>query len=463
MRALRIIFWSLFIVLQAVAITLFALALRFPSDPAGPPDAAWYEAALAAVPFGLTVKQFLLILAGFSLLAVPLLFLGAAAAIAFLATQVFVGHQQRLNQSVAARRRIGELTERHEREFRQLIDTGRTFVQQMDKGALLNALVKAAGAITKGAEEPSAVSLWVLDFESDTIHFEMGLGCEESMFLRTSFQPTEQPFVRVIQSKQPWMIPQWNGMLHTFLDRDVCLEREVGPGLLVVPLAIGGNVLGILVVFCQPEALARCEEAPSFFELAWTEMTMALAIAIQGEAAIFDRVTGLYNRAYFMKRLAQEMERARRYKFPLTLMMVDIDDFKLVNDMLGHQRGDAMLKMVARQIKSNLRSSDLAGRYGGDEFLLLLPETGLNEQDPASSGSMVVAERLRRTVDHEFGGLQKPLNRTVSVGVAVRRIPQDQDLDSQDLIRLADEQLYLAKTAGKNRVCLLEPKPLPKG
>ena len=159
-----------------------------------------------------------------------------------------------------------------------------------------------------------------------------------------------------------------------------------------------------------------------------------------------------------MKRLVQEIERANRYQVPLSLLMIDIDNFKLVNDMLGHPQGDAVLKIIAKLIKKEVRAIDLVGRYGGEEFIVLLPETGYGDEAGATSGARVVAERIRKAVDDEFRGLQKPLNLTVSVGVAGRRFPEDRASDYHDLVRLADEQLYRAKTAGKNKVCFLAPE-----
>jgi diguanylate cyclase (GGDEF)-like protein len=142
--------------------------------------------------------------------------------------------------------------------------------------------------------------------------------------------------------------------------------------------------------------------------------------------------------------------------------MMDIDNFKAVNDMLGHPQGDAVLKIIAKLIKKEIRAIDLLGRYGGEEFILLLPETGLGEDVSSASGALIVAERIRKAVADEFQGLQKPLNLSISLGLAVRRFPQDREMDHKELIRLADEQLYRAKTTGKNKVCVYTSDALQK-
>jgi len=228
--------------------------------------------------------------------------------------------------------------------------------------------------------------------------------------------------------------------------------------LMLIPLVIEHAVLGVLVLFCHPDVLKSYEERKAFYNAIWGELTLALAIAIQGELAIVDRLTGVHHREYFMKRLVQEIERANRYQFPLSLLMIDIDNFKLVNDTLGHPQGDAVLKIIAKLIKKETRAIDLVGRYGGEEFVIMLPETGLGAESTVTTGAHLVAERIRKAIDDEFRGLQKPLNLTVSLGVAVRRFPEDRETDYRELIRLADEQLYRAKTAGKNKVCIYLPE-----
>jgi len=159
--------------------------------------------------------------------------------------------------------------------------------------------------------------------------------------------------------------------------------------------------------------------------------------------SIRDGLTDLYNHTHFRNMLAQEIARARRYRHPLSLFMIDIDDFKLYNDTFGHLAGDWALQDLATILRESCRQTDLLARYGGEEFAIILPET------PAS-GAMVVAERLRRAVETESQErirFRRPL--TVSIGVAV--YPWDGD-SPQALLSQADERLYKAKAAGKNRV-----------
>ena len=159
-----------------------------------------------------------------------------------------------------------------------------------------------------------------------------------------------------------------------------------------------------------------------------------------------DGLTGLYNHAYIKERLKQELYRCQRYDHPLSLLMIDIDEFKSINDSYGHVVGDKILKTLSMLMKDIIRPSDIIGRYGGEEFLVILPETN-------SENSLVVAERIRENIeDYEFAvhpSKNKVSQVTVSIGIC--SFPEHGHTP-EDLIALADESLYAAKNEGKNRV-----------
>lgn len=162
------------------------------------------------------------------------------------------------------------------------------------------------------------------------------------------------------------------------------------------------------------------------------------------EISMTDPLTGIFNRLYFTKRFAYEFQRAARYQIKLSCLMLDIDHFKQVNDTHGHQMGDEVLKRVAKILKESLRKVDLLARYGGEEIVIVLPETDHER-------GMQVAERLRESVagaEHHYGG--KVVRVTCSMGVSA--LPESDAKDCDDLLRLADEALYRAKEAGRDRV-----------
>jgi diguanylate cyclase (GGDEF)-like protein len=162
-----------------------------------------------------------------------------------------------------------------------------------------------------------------------------------------------------------------------------------------------------------------------------------------------DGLTGLYNHLHFQETLEHEVERASRYGAPLSLIMLDIDFFKKINDTYGHPSGDLVLKNIGKVISQAVRSSDLVARYGGEEFAVILPETGL-------SGLKVFAERLRRSIEKatiQIG--EKQLRVTVSAGGASYE-PGGADMGKQMLIDAADKALYCSKHNGRNRVTVSE-------
>ncbi|GKT08482.1 GGDEF domain-containing protein [Desulforhabdus sp. TSK] len=168
-------------------------------------------------------------------------------------------------------------------------------------------------------------------------------------------------------------------------------------------------------------------------------------------ASTHDGLTQLKNRREIEKLLGQEIKRAQRYDKPLSVMMLDIDHFKLVNDRHGHQVGDEALRVVARTIKQEVRNTDFVVRYGGEEILVIATETSIED-------SKTLAQRLHAAVGRAPIPLknEETLRVTVSIGVASFSVTQN---TMQALIKSADEALYRAKESGRDRVCYSEPPP----
>ncbi|MFA0730502.1 MAG: hypothetical protein LKKZDAJK_002400 [Candidatus Fervidibacter sp.] len=189
-----------------------------------------------------------------------------------------------------------------------------------------------------------------------------------------------------------------------------------------------------------------------FLEVIAAQVSLALSrikfIATLQTLSVTDALTGVPNRRYWDLRLAEEIARAQRYRYPLAVLMVDIDHFKRVNDTYGHQVGDVALQQVASRLRSNLRRTDVLARYGGEEFGVLAPQTSLE-------AAKVLAERLRHAIASEpiwvNSDLSIPL--TISVGVAV--FPEHGQNES-DLVAAADAALYRAKEEGRNCVRVAE-------
>jgi two-component system, cell cycle response regulator len=215
-----------------------------------------------------------------------------------------------------------------------------------------------------------------------------------------------------------------------------------------------GQPAGVFFLRTTNEDAPLNDQDIEFAEQIITAAVSALEKAYDLESAVMgqeqmrhlaetDPLTNCFNRRALMEKLEQEMDRAARYATMLTGMMIDIDNFKQINDTHGHLVGDRVLKQLANLLKREQRSVDLVARYGGEEFVVLLPET-------TSAESRNFAERiLRRVAGYDFGESGKPVRVTISIGIA--SYPGERVTDGESLLRLADNHLYRAKSDGRNR------------
>ena len=245
--------------------------------------------------------------------------------------------------------------------------------------------------------------------------------------------------------------PDRNVELLEALAKDVLSRPELAPGQagvrlgddLCFPMVVGDAVVGVVGVRNSP--LISEPEAHAL-----VAAVAVLAIAIRNsqlltqtrESSIRDGLTGCFNRTYALDTLRSELQRSRRSGRGVSVMMIDIDDFKLVNDRHGHLTGDAMLSAIGSRITSSLRTTDVKCRYGGDEFLIVLPETSLNGAEHAAA---MLVEEVAQIRLEAHGGIVTP---TVSVGVAAAI---DGESEPTSLIARADQALYEAKRNGRNR------------
>lgn len=220
-------------------------------------------------------------------------------------------------------------------------------------------------------------------------------------------------------------------------------EEGEFPSLLAAPLIVEERVVGVLVI------RSRSPEAYDGHQMSVvTTIAQQAAVAIENarhhKMATTDALTGLFLKDYFFRRVEEEYHRARRYEGTFGILMIDLDGFKRINDRYGHLAADQYLQSLGTEIRGSLRSADLASRFGGDEFCLLLPETDL-------AGARTIAERLRASVEGLHPEVEgRFLRATVSVGIAA--FPDHDTGDLPGLLRRADQALYRAKRKGKNCV-----------
>ncbi len=358
--------------------------------------------------------------------------------------------------------RLSRAAEERNRQLSALISASRAMTSTLDLDELLEVVCRqAALALDAGSsyiyeyDAEAEAMVWLAEHQRDPSHsFEEPLG--------TVYPIEDLPQdLAVVRTRQPIEVRLDDPDLGEVMRRQL-LEWEEQSSLMV-PLIVGGEVVGSL------------EVSEAVYPRHFTEQEIALCVALGEQAAVaihnaqlyrqvreqketieqqatIDGLTGLFNHRFFWERLRGEVSRARRYEQPLSLLMLDLDDFKLVNDRFGHPVGDELLRAVGHALRTQIRQGvDCAARYGGEEFAVILPSTESEIEGGGLDGAIATAERIR----HAIAGLRAPVadpawrGITVSIGVATLPIHAG---DAEGLVAKADRALYAAKARGKDSV-----------
>lgn len=212
--------------------------------------------------------------------------------------------------------------------------------------------------------------------------------------------------------------------------------------LICVPLITKGEAIGVINISNKKHDLLFNQKDLEFMTSLANQAAIAIDNAKLYELATKDGLTKLYINRHFMTLLENEMRRCSRYKHHMSLIMLDIDDFKLINDTLGHLTGDQVLREVSSQILTTIRKIDVAARYGGEEFVILLPET-------TKQGAGIIAERLRKNVENLRVRTNENKIAATTISIGISQFPDDA-ATAEELIETADKALYYSKRNGKN-------------
>jgi len=234
---------------------------------------------------------------------------------------------------------------------------------------------------------------------------------------------------------------------------DLMRQGEDGQGALHIQGQDAPQVFELSVIPIRPRHRLTVGRAVILHDITGRQQLLDLL----SELANVDGLTGAYNHRHLMTLAREELARARRYRHPLTVVLADLDHFKQINDTHGHQTGDEVLKTVVKVCRRNLRSHDIFGRYGGEEFVMILPETRPED-------GLRIVERMRRELESQEIPLDAGSIRvTASFGMSGYDCATDAGPDTlHDLLRQADRALYRAKARGRNRIELAQP-PQPPG
>lgn len=338
-------------------------------------------------------------------------------------------------------------------EFSRGILHIKVFQANFQKIDMLLALSKITEAMASTMDLKSVLSI-ILNSATEVLKFDRAklyLINRENNFLEGEISADIRKVIKPITNEKYPIQPGVNRIV------DVLLEKETGPSegkyivadlFLYMPLMMKQNKIGVLVldnIFShQPITKEDIENVRTVTNHATIAIENARLYAKVEELSIRDSLTGLYVRRYFLQRLEEEVARANRFAESFSLMIIDIDDFKKYNDLYGHPIGDKILRSLANFMTQKRRTTDIPGRYGGDEFIFILPKT-------SQDGVLIVAKRLQDLVkEYRLKFNNEEISFTLSIGVATYPL----DGTTKDaLIQKADEVLYWAKQHGKNQIC----------
>lgn len=335
---------------------------------------------------------------------------------------------------------LTRLLERRNEELASMIEIGKALTSSLDNPAILETIMKQIERLIK----PKNWSLLLVDSESGDLIFEIAVSTVSEQLKGVRLERGKGIAGWVAQRGQPLLIPDVSkdDRFAEYFDQKLLFTTH---SIVCVPMKIKDQVIGVIELINSYEELNFNE---SDFLLISAIADFA-AIALENarnykrinELVITDDLTGLYNSRQFGTLIENEVKRSGRYGEKFSLIFLDLDHFKGINDTYGHLVGSRMLGEFGKLIGRHIRVSDMAARYGGDEFAIILPHTG-KEQAVKVAGHLLDA--MRRT--HFVSDGNTPITLTASFGVAT--FPDDAD-SRADLIRAADSAMYDAKVGGR--------------
>lgn len=340
--------------------------------------------------------------------------------------------------------RTVELLARRNAELASLLEIGKTLISSLELREVLQSIMLQVERLL----QPKTWSLLLIEEDSGELCFEIAVSpvAQELKGIR----------LKVGEGIAGWVAQTGTSLLIPDVSQDPRFARRVADevsypvsSILCVPLRIRNRVLGVIdLINSSGERTFNEDDLPlleAVADFAAIAIDNARNYRRVSELVVTDDLTGLYNARHFHELLEYEIDRSRRYRSQVSLLFFDLDHFKSVNDRHGHLVGSRMISEVGRLVQRHIRSSDRAARYGGDEYVIILPNTG-------KEGAMAVANNLlSRLRSYPFlTDSNEQFVITASFGATT--FPDDA-LDRTELIRAADSAMYLAKESGRNRVC----------
>jgi diguanylate cyclase (GGDEF)-like protein len=349
---------------------------------------------------------------------------------------------QAIGHDITALKQAEIAAEQHNRELSALHTATRALLSILDTETLLGQILDAAIAALPVAQKGT---LHLIARDTGQLELRASIGYADPRIKKFSYSESSGYVARAVRERRPLIIHDATVEIPN-PRRELIPEMSSIQSALVAPLIMNDRVLGAVSLESSVPAAFSQSDLHLLESIAATATNAILNAELHAQVqklAITDALTGLYNRRGFYELGEREIERSFRFNHPLTAIMMDVDYLKKINDIHGHFTGDHVLRNIATRCGKQLRKIDILGRYGGDEFIVLLPET------PMRMGSLV-AERLRRCVaDVRIPRENELIQTSISLGVA-GLTTEITNLDT--LIKRADTAMYAAKQSGRNQV-----------
>ncbi len=303
----------------------------------------------------------------------------------------------------------------------------------------LTSLLKAILRGLKNGTGISKAAIFIVDDVTGNLQGSVSIGLNDEKLSRLEIPLSPEDDMDLLRTT---LSPEGGSPVHQRLA--AWMESELGlksPRL--VPLEIRDHLIGLLAYEKTPAPLQQ-ELLFIFSRQAALTIENARLFSKVEEMALRDTLTGLYNRRYFLQILDYELNRAKRYRQPLSLVFMDLDHFKEINDTFGHSVGDQFLKQTSQKLFSLFRTTDLLARYAGDEFVAILPAT-------PPDGAMILAKRIQEAMS-QYQVMVRGKTLQVSVSVGVDTFENEEGVGIATFIDRADKAMYEAKVQGRNRV-----------
>lgn len=348
---------------------------------------------------------------------------------------------QAVGHDVTAIKRAEIAAEQHNRELAAMHTANQALLTTLDSEALLGQILDAAISAVPSAQKGT---VHLIARDTGQLELRASIGYADPRIQKFSYSESSGYVARVVRERQALIFHDTTGEVPN-PRKEIIPEVSTISSAIVAPLILKERVLGAVSL-----------EAASLSAFTESDLRLLVSIAVTATNAIFnaelhaevqklaitDALTGLYNRRGLVELGEREIERSFRFKHPLTAIMLDVDNLKAINDSYGHIVGDQVLRSIANCCEKQLRKVDIIGRYAGDEFVVLLPETHMRM-------GAIVAERVRRCVEEtQIPAESKLIQSSISLGVAGLTT---EITSLEALIKKADTAMYSAKQSGRNQ------------